>query len=138
MIKFYGHHNDYGWMSNFHQSHFKLDGYTWPTVEHFFQASKFEGTDLYHKIRKAKTPGEAKKLGQSRGLRPDWEKVKIKVMHRALRAKFQISTFRSMLKFTGDELIEEVSPYDYVWGTGKDGKGKNLLGKLLMRVRTEI
>ena len=33
------------------------------------------------------------------------------------------------------ELIES-SPYDYYWGCGGDGSGKNRLGKILMEVRT--
>ena len=29
----------------------------------------------------------------------------------------------------------ENSPFDYKWGVGKTGNGKNLLGKVLMEVR---
>jgi predicted NAD-dependent protein-ADP-ribosyltransferase YbiA (DUF1768 family) len=42
---------------------------------------------------------------------------------------------------SGDRLIYEDSPYDTLWGTGalkSVGKGQNLLGKLLMKVRMEI
>ena len=35
------------------------------------------------------------------------------------------------------ELIE-ANPDDYFWGEGKDGTGKNMMGKLLMKVRTNL
>ncbi len=31
--------------------------------------------------------------------------------------------------------LTENSPYDYFWGIGNDGTGKNLLGKILMETR---
>ena len=32
----------------------------------------------------------------------------------------------------------ETAPHDYFWGQGFDGSGKNMLGKLLMKVRDEL
>ena len=40
-----------------------------------------------------------------------------------------------MLIKTGDRKLVEHSPRDSYWGDGPDGKGLNMLGKLLMRVR---
>jgi len=34
--------------------------------------------------------------------------------------------------------LEEDSKTDYIWGVGRNGSGQNLLGKILMRVRTEL
>lgn len=42
---------------------------------------------------------------------------------------------RNILTSTGDIHIYENSPYDSYWGVGKDGNGKNILGKLLMQLR---
>ena len=43
--------------------------------------------------------------------------------------------FAQKLKDTGDADLEEASPYDSFWGTGKKGDGENWLGKVLMEVR---
>ena len=40
-----------------------------------------------------------------------------------------------MLK-TGDKILVENAPYDYIWGCGKKGYGKNKLGLALMEIRT--
>ena len=46
---------------------------------------------------------------------------------------------RQMLLSTApDQLVVESSPNDFYWGRGIDGTGSNLLGKLLMRVRSEL
>lgn len=72
-------------------------------------------------------------------IRSDWEDVKIDIMYKALLAKFtQNRDLTYLLKDTKDAEIIEDSPRDYYWGIGKDGKGQNMLGKLLMQVRTEI
>lgn len=50
---------------------------------------------------------------------------------------------------TGDKILAEASPYDTIWGIGLEASdfdsthpdrwpGKNLLGKVLMRVREEL
>lgn len=61
-------------------------------------------------IRRAETPGEAKKLGQTRKvtLRSDWEQVKDDIMRECLRAKFtQHENIRMTLLKTGDALLVE-------------------------------
>jgi ribA/ribD-fused uncharacterized protein len=42
---------------------------------------------------------------------------------------------RKILMSTGDTKIVEDSPFDYIWGIGRDGTGQNLLGQVLMSVR---
>jgi predicted NAD-dependent protein-ADP-ribosyltransferase YbiA (DUF1768 family) len=39
---------------------------------------------------------------------------------------------------TGNEELVENSPYDYYWGVGRNGTGKNRLGILLMKLREEL
>lgn len=66
----------------------------------------------------------------------NWDDIKLGVMKKALIAKFcQDETLKTLLLSTGDAGIEEASPRDDYWGTGKDGKGGNKLGELLMQVR---
>ena len=59
VIKFYGTGGDYGCFSNFAHSPFRLNGQTWPSVEHYFQAAKFPDTEHAEAIRLAKSPGKA-------------------------------------------------------------------------------
>ena len=129
-IYFYGtRQKPYGCLSNFSRHGFELDGWWWATSEHFFQAQKFVTTDSYwyDKIRNAKTPKEAAKMGRDRShpLRDDWEKVKDEIMQRGVLQKFEThNDLRDLLLATGDQLIVENSPIDYYWGCGADGSGK--------------
>ena len=96
------------------------------------------------KIHGASTPSSAKKLGGQRSgpcqLRPDWEEVKVDLMREILLCKFsQNGELKAVLLSTGDRQLREHTPRDKFWGDGgKKGKGKNMLGKLLMAVREEL
>ena len=69
-------------------------------------------------------------------IRADWDKVKLDIMRKALKAKFEAHLFlRKMLIETGDAILVEDSARDNFWGIGKDGKGNNYLGLLLMEYR---
>ncbi|NJL93628.1 MAG: NADAR family protein [Anaerolineae bacterium] len=131
----------YGCFSNFSRHGIPAQGVYWPTVEHYFQAQKFPGTDYEQQIRLAKTPKQAKALGQSRQhpLRPDWEAVKDGIMAEAVLLKFQThAELRAILLGTGDEVIVENAPNDFYWGCGADGSGLNKLGQILMQVRAQL
>jgi len=39
---------------------------------------------------------------------------------------------------TGNSILIENNPLDPYWGTGPDGKGKNMTGKLLMELRERL
>ena len=141
-IYFYGADEvPYGCFSNFSAHPLELDGHLWPTSEHYYQAQKFAGTRHAELIRRARTPLRAAELGRDRAkpLRRDWERVKDDVMRRAVAAKFRAhADIRGILLSTGDEEIVEDSPTDYYWGRGADGSGRNMLGRILMRVRSEL
>ncbi len=131
----------YGCFSNFSPHGVELDGLWWPTVEHFFQAQKFAGTPHAEAILRAGSPKRAKELGQSRRqpLRSDWEAVKEEVMRRAVLRKFELHHgIRALLLSTGVEELVENAPSDYYWGCGRDGSGKNMLGRILMEVRETL
>lgn len=122
---------------------FTLDGKEWLTVEHYFQAMKFETTspDHYEKIRLAVDAKQAKKLGGSRfkKVRGDWKKIRRVVMTRAIytRSHAHDESKRALLE-TGDRKIMENSQYDYFWGCGRDRRGENNFGQVLMDVRAKL
>ena len=141
MIRFYSVGDEFGEFSNFAAYPIKLDGAVWPTSEHYFQAQKFKDPRIQAKIRKAKTPMIAARMGRDRSkpLRRDWESVKVQVMDKALRAKFtQHTELAELLLSTGDEPLVEHTSNDAYWGDGGDGSGKNKLGHSLMRLREAL
>ena len=118
-----------------------LEGVTYPTAEHAFQAAKFEGTAHEAFITKLATPGEAAREGRSRlrPLRTDWELVKWGTMLRIIKAKvLQHPEIHALLLATYPRMIAEHTTKDRVWGDGGDGSGQNLLGKCWMHVRLDI
>ncbi len=140
-IQFYSVTDEYGEFSNFSPHPIQLGGRTWSTSEHYFQAQKFAGTPHEDAIRKARTPAIAAELGRDRRqkLRRDWESVKVAVMRDALRAKFtQHPELRELLLGTGEAKLVEHTENDDYWGDGGDGRGKNMLGRLLMQLRDEL
>lgn len=141
-IRFYSNSETYKEFSNFFPAKFTIDGKTYPTVEHYFQAMKFPNNPAFQdQVIGQKTPAGAKKMGATKiiPLRPDWDAVREEVMAKALRAKFtQNEALKKLLVETGDKKLEEASPTDSFWGTGKNGNGQNRLGELLMELRAEL
>ncbi len=90
----------------------------------------------------ANSGAEAKKIGRSIKLRPDWEDIKFDVMLYALRYKSSMNNpiLRSKLMQTGNSYLQEANLWnDKIWGVCMDtGEGENNLGRLLMQVREEI
>ncbi|HEX8283472.1 MAG TPA: NADAR family protein [Pyrinomonadaceae bacterium] len=141
VIKFYKVSEPFGCFSNFAAHPVELDGKVWPTSEHYFQAQKFAGTEFEEAIRLVKSPMIAARMGRDRSkpLRADWERVKDEVMRRAVLAKFtQHAELRDILLATGDALLVEHTRNDSYWGDGGDGRGRNMLGRILASVREEL
>ncbi len=139
-IYFFNREDRYYQLSNFAGFGFELNGHKWRTMEHYFQAMKFEGTPQFDRILDSGSPKQAKDLGQSRAtpIRADWDEVKESIMLTGLRAKFLNSDLKVLLVGTGKKKLIENSPYDKYWGIGPNGKGKNRLGVLLMQLREEL
>ena len=128
----------YFFLSNFYPAPVEYQGYRFKNNEAAFQAAKcpermLDFCDL--------TPNRAKRLGRKVPLRHDWEIVKYDVMYEVCMAKFtQNPDLLSKLLSTGDaELIEGNTWGDRVWGVDMYRCiGENHLGKILMRVRSEL
>jgi hypothetical protein len=140
-IKFYGTADEYGEFSNFAGYPIKIGKHLWPTSEHYFQAMKFKDKSQQAEIRKANSPMLAARMGRDRKrkLRRDWESAKVNVMREAVLAKFtQHDELQKLLLATGDAKIIEHTANDDYWGDGGDGKGRNMLGQILMDVRNQL
>lgn len=128
----------YDFLSNFYRSTIWIDGQSWPTIEHAYQAHKTLDLKERETIRNAKDPAIAKRLGRGVTLRGDWDAVKVDLMRSFVRKKFESPFLADLLAKTGDlELVHTNSWNDRVWGVCR-GTGQNLLGKILMEVREEI
>jgi len=134
-------------LSNFYRQGFYYLGTWYPTAEHAYQWQK--PTCDYDRLMvlQAETPGQAKKIANSLPRREDWDTAKLDIMLGVLRAKFTrfmpLGTMRNPLSIrliqTGDrEIIEGNTWGDTFWGQCPLGVGENMLGKLLMKVRSEI
>jgi ribA/ribD-fused uncharacterized protein len=153
---------DYDWLSNFYVHPFRIEGVSewWNSAEHAFQAAKATTPELYRKIRDARTPGEAKRLGRIADVRPSvWNGQRREIMMRVLMAKFSIPELRERLAATGTAALVEGNTWgDTYWGAVPEGgkgwnpdlpwwhfddgtrvyAGQNWLGRELMMVRELI
>lgn len=120
---------------------FTLDGVTWPSVEHYYQAMKFpELPEFQEQIRLAPTASAAAKLGKtkdpSKPIRADWKEKRESILRPAVFAKFnQNPTLEKMLIDTYPRPIIFADANDAFWGYGRTKMGQNKLGALLMEVR---
>ena len=140
-IKFYSVNDAYGEFSNFALFPIKIGGKYWPTSEHYFQAMKFESKKDQKLVRCSNNPFEAARIGRSRKkkIKKNWDYIKNNVMKEALLCKFtQHDDLKQLLITTEDSILIEHTDSDNYWGDGGNGKGKNMLGKLLMEVREKI
>jgi len=137
MIKsFKGEH---AWLSNFAPCVVQCDQhFTYPTVEHAYQASKTLDADDRKIIAGASTAGKAKRWGREVIMQPGWNAMRVEVMDVILRQKFIQHPFAQLLVDTDEqELIEGNNWGDVFWGQ-VNGSGHNYLGRLIMSLRKEL
>ena len=144
IIYFYKVDAAYGCFSNFSPHSIELDEQEWATVEHYYQAHKFQGTKfeyLMAEIQAAATPELAAKIGRDpkHQPHPEWDLNKCAVMYRAIWRKFSDHLeIQQILVETGSAEIIEDSLVDYFWGCGSDRSGQNQLGLILMQIRSQL
>lgn len=115
-----------------------LKGREWKSAEHAYQGSKFTDAGLVESIRAAQTAKDAKRIAKGHAPREGWDDMKVGVMERILRLKFQIPELREALLSTGKMILLHDCPWgDDFWGL-VGARGVNWLGRLLMKIRTEV
>jgi len=152
---------DYGWLGNMSAHDVQHEGKWWKTAEALFQALRYPmgavndiGENIREIIRAQKSPMTAKLKAKARAIR-DQRNITpmgnedLDNMRMVLRLKFKCNRnpLERDLLATGDRFIVEdcsnrtrgSGPF---WGAQRlaDGTwgGTNMLGKLLMELRTEI
>lgn len=129
---------DYSFLSNFYLCPVKLDGVTYPSVEHAYQAAKTMDPVFRDMIRDAVKPAYAKRIGRMAPLREGWNDIRLDVMRGLVQQKFRFPSLREALLATGSaELIEGNDWGDTFWGVQR-GVGENNLGLILMNVRSRL
>ena len=117
------------------------------TSEALYQACRFPHLpEVQWLIIEQKSPMTAKMKGKPHRheSRPDWDRVRTKIMRWCLRVKLvqNRAKFSDLLLETGNKPIVEESKKDNFWGAKPldDGtlEGRNVLGRLLMELREEL
>jgi ribA/ribD-fused uncharacterized protein len=130
-------------LDNFSAHAIHLWGKDFPTAEHAFQWKKFSvsAPDVASAILSAKSPDAVKKISDARKdqIPATWQDVKVSIMEEILQAKAgQHEDVRDTLTKTGNRKIIENSPVDSFWGIGPDGDGKNVVGRIWMKIRDSL
>ena len=130
-------------LDNFSSFGFVLDGIYYQTVEHAYQSFKFRivAPEIEKRIIKSYSAYDAQRIAHENIDKQcaNWDEIKLSVMEKLIRAKLDQNPYvkRKLLE-TGDCMICEDSPKDSFWGIGPNRDGRNELGKLWMRLRSEI
>lgn len=129
---------DNRFLSNFYYAPITYNGVKYNSSEVAYQASKADNEIDRRKFICLTSP-EAKRLGRKIKLRPDWDDVKDTIMYDVCLLKFTTHPdLKEKLLSTGDaELIEGNWWGDTYWGVC-NGVGQNKLGKILMKIRSEL
>ena len=150
----------YAFLSNFSRTVVVLDGETYLTVEHAFQAAKVEPTAVTRRwdqtsrqmlevrwrdlVRACDSPSRVKALGRQLPLREHWEtSLRVSVMRELLLQKFSHGRrlLPLLLETQEAQLIEGNTWHDNFWGSCTCCRptclppGANTLGVLLMDIR---
>lgn len=146
VIRFYrANEKPYGPFSNLYRSRIEFEGEVFPTAEHAYQAGKPRKREVRDWLLSAPSPSLLAMAAHGLywwDVSSGWSKVKFDRMRAVLRAKFsQNPELKHLLLSTGDAILIETAtvdnPTNRLWGE-VNGKGKNMLGRLLMEVRAEL
>ena len=128
--------------SPLYKAEFTVDGKTYGTVENYVQASKYATTnpELSEQLRTNDKPATLRMTGNAKKyasiVAPDYD------ASATYRAAYQAQietheTIQKVLTSTGEADLEAEYP-DAVLGINYDGAGANIIGRILMAIRTEL
>jgi len=134
-INFSSRKKEYKWLSNFYESPMVINGVTYPTNEHFYQSQKYLDKEVRKWVRLSPKPRYLVCLRlRMYDMVDNWKDIKFDIMLKGLREKFlQNEELKQKLLNTGESSLHEDTK-NKTWGKG----GKDMLGKLLTQIRSEI
>ena len=97
--------------------------------------------DLAEQVRQTLSPRDASDFANlnSNHDDPAWKDKQLAVMEELVRNKIEQHPYvKQILLESGDKDIIEMNDDDAFWGWGQDHKGENNLGKIWMKLRSEI
>ena len=145
-ITFYrANEKPYGVFSNLYMRTILFEGREYLTAEHAYQAGKARKEEVREWILNAPKPSLVAMAAHGLytwDIVPDWSQIKYDRMRNVIRAKFtQHDDLRELLLSTESARLVEAgrtnNAVNRLWGE-VNGKGKNMLGNMLMEVRTEL
>lgn len=145
-IRFYrSDEKPYGAFSNLYRSPVIFEDREFPTAEHAYQAGKARKIEVREWILSAPSPSLVAMAAHGLyvwDVVENWSKIKFDRMRAVLYAKFtQNIELKELLISTGNVRIIETATVDNsvnrIWGE-VNGKGKNMLGVLLMELREKL
>ena len=145
-IRFYrASEKPYGAFSNLYRREIEFEGELFQTSEHAYQAGKARRTEVKKWLMQAPSPSLLAMAAHGLyywDVAPGWSRTKFDRMRGVLRAKFtQHLDLQNMLLSTGDARLVECATVDNevnrLWGE-VNGVGKNMLGVLLIELRTQL
>jgi ribA/ribD-fused uncharacterized protein len=145
-IHFYrANERPHGAFSNLFRREIVFEDRVYPTAEHAYQAGKARKKDVREWILSAPTPALVAMAAHGLytwDIAADWSQLKYERMRQVLRAKFtQHEDLRELLLSTGIARLVETGKVanlvNCTWGE-VNGRGKNMLGVLLMELRSEF
>jgi N-glycosidase YbiA len=134
-LKTYVDYSNFFPLTNYSMYSIKIGDEEFKSVEHYYQAMKFlKDKKTYQKVKESKSSLDAKKLGEDYSY--DNKKLEEEVIEKALKSKFsQHSELKKLLKETKGDIIYKI--LDSFLGIGYDNQGKNIVGKILKKIRDE-
>jgi ribA/ribD-fused uncharacterized protein len=119
---------------------FTVEDQEFGSVEHYAQWSKYKTSDPdYAALLLDKAPATLRMAGKTSAHTPDPDydvEAAYKAGYQAQLA--QNEDLKAVLLATAEAPLEAEYPADDVLGIGEDGTGQNLLGTILMALRTEM
>lgn len=132
------------YLSPFSAHEIEIWGETFKTHEHAYQSKRFKFGPERDKVKNAKSPLQAWLLAQeykkNKDIFIDYSREELeKITEELFRAKAeQHEEIREILKRLKSRGILKIFGTDPNWGTGRDGSGKNFMGKLWMQISEEM
>ena len=121
-----------------HMLEFK--GVLYTTVEHAYHCQRYTDTKVMEEIKQARSAYLAWETSQKykNSQVADFDVKKVEIMEELFKAKIsQHADVKEALMQSGDTTIVKHQA-DKFWGDGIDGAGRNEMGKVWMKLRTEL